>query len=237
MNPVVPLAGAAAAALSLSLRGALDPNSSLFGPVISRGSRDQPVVYLSFDDGPNPETTPRVLETLGQWGVPAAFFLVGRHAELFPDIARRVAGAGHDLGNHTHRHRKLHLLGPGAIHREVTDAHRAIAEAAGVAPTLFRAPHGYRNPFVAREARRLGYVTFGWTGAIWDSARPGPEEIRRRVGKILEPGVIFLLHDGNGYDPRGDRTQTAAALPGILADARDRGFRFGRLSALVPRAW
>jgi peptidoglycan/xylan/chitin deacetylase (PgdA/CDA1 family) len=74
---------------------------------------------------------------------------------------------------------------------------------------------------------------FGWSFGVWDSARPGAEEIRRRVRAKLRPGAIILLHDGDGYDPTGDRSQTAAALPGIIQDIRDRGLTFGLLSDLA----
>jgi len=73
---------------------------------------------------------------------------------------------------------------------------------------------------------------FGWSFGVWDSARPGADVIRRRVARSLRPGAIILLHDGDGYDPEGDRTQTAAALPGIIADARARGYEFRPLSDL-----
>jgi len=226
-------AAGAALALGLTARGAFDPNSALFGRVVSRGAKNGDRVYLTFDDGPNSEATPRILDALAEGGAVATFFLVGRHAEMYGDLARQVASAGHDVGNHTYDHRKLHFLGPDAIRRELRSAHHAIAEATGQEPALFRAPHGYRNPFVAREAARLGYTTFGWRGSVFDTARPGAEEIRRRVARLLEPGAIVLLHDGDGYDPRGDRSQTAAALPGILEDARARGLTFGRLSELA----
>jgi peptidoglycan-N-acetylglucosamine deacetylase len=226
------VAGLAAAGAGLSALGAFDPNSRLFGPVVSRGSKHGNRVFLTFDDGPNPGATPHVLDILAEHGALATFFLVGRHAEMFPDLARRVVLAGHDLGNHTYDHRKLHWMGPGAIRRELENAHHAIAEVTDVEPALFRAPHGYRNPFVAIEARRLHYTTFGWRGSVFDTARPGPAEIRRRVAKLWMPGAIVLLHDGDGNDPRGDRSQTVAALPGILADARERGLTFGKLSEL-----
>jgi peptidoglycan/xylan/chitin deacetylase (PgdA/CDA1 family) len=232
VNPfVVGSAVAVAGAGALAL-GALDPNSRIFGPVVSQGPRQGDRVYLSFDDGPNPGATSRILDILAEHDACATFFLVGRHAEMFPDLARRVAASGHDLGNHTYDHRKLHLMSQGAIRRELVDAHDAIAEAAGVEPALFRAPHGYRNPFVAMEARRLRYTTFGWKGRVFDTARPGPAEIRRRVAKLLKPGAIILLHDGDGYDPQGDRSQTAAALPAILHDLGERGLRPGKLSEL-----
>ena len=234
MSPVV-LWGAAGAAgaLALAARGGLDPNSRVFGPVVSRGPAGGDRVYLTFDDGPNPGATARILDILAEARVPAAFFLVGRHAERFPELARRVAEAGHDLGNHTYGHRKLLFAGADEIRRELGEGHRAIVAATGTTPRLFRAPHGYRNPFVVREARLLGYTTFGWNGAVFDTARPGAVEIRRRVARLLVPGAILLLHDGDGADAEGDRTQTAEALPGILDDARCLGLRFGSLSELA----
>lgn len=213
------------------LYGALEPNNSLFGPVTGRGPHDRRV-YLTFDDGPNPDATPRVLDTLAREDAPAAFFLVGAHARRFPDIARVVARGGHAIGNHTDTHVKLHLRGPARIARELARAHESIAAATGVEPRLFRAPHGYRNPFVLREARRRGYRVLGWTFGVWDTARPGAEEIRRRIRRGLRPGAILLLHDGDGYDPLGNRSQTADALPGIIADVRSAGYTFAPVTEL-----
>ncbi|MGH7517955.1 MAG: polysaccharide deacetylase family protein [Gemmatimonadales bacterium] len=213
------------------LYGALEPNNCLFGPVIGRGPRDRRV-YLTFDDGPNPDATPRVLDTLAREDAPAAFFLVGAHARRFPDIARVVARGGHAVGNHTDTHVKLHLRGPARIARELARAHESIAAATGVEPRLFRAPHGYRNPFVLREARRRGYRVLGWTFGVWDTARPGAEEIRRRIRRGLRPGAILLLHDGDGCDPLGNRSQTADALPGIIADVRSAGYTFAPVTEL-----
>jgi peptidoglycan/xylan/chitin deacetylase (PgdA/CDA1 family) len=222
---------ALAAAGGAVLYGALEPNNSLFGSVTGRGPRDRRV-YLTFDDGPNPDATPRVLDTLARHGVPAAFFLVGAHVRQFSGIARAVASAGHSLGNHTDTHLKLALQGPARIARELVGAHRSILAATGVAPGLFRAPHGYRNPFVLREATRRGYRTLGWTFGVWDTARPGPDEIRRRIRRGLRPGAILLLHDGDGYDSLGDRSQTVEALPGVITDVRAAGYTFAPVSDL-----
>lgn len=205
---------------------------SLFGPVLSRGPRDGRAIYLTFDDGPG-AATPRILETLAAAGAPAVFFQIGGYARRRPDLARAVAEAGHEIGNHTQHHRKLLLRGPAFIAREMGDAHEAIRAATGRAPRLFRAPHGLRNPFVHAAADRLGYRVIGWTAGVWDTARPGSEEIRRRVRARLAPGAIILLHDGDGHDPDGDRTQTAEALPGILADARDAGCEVRPLGELL----
>lgn len=229
---------AAGAGIGGLLWGAYDPASSLFGSVIGRGPRHGRRLYLTFDDGPQPGATEPILETLARERVPAAFFLVGESVRRHPGLARRVAAAGHEVGNHTRHHRKLHRLGPGAIREELVGCHRDIVAITGEIPRAFRAPHGYRNPFVASTARRLRYQTFGWTFGVWDSDRPAPEEIRRRVRAKLRPGAIVLLHDGDGYDPAGtnprsDRSHTAAALPGIIADAMEAGYEFRPLGELL----
>src|SRR5207249_9857847 len=135
----------------------------------------------SSDLGPNPSATEAILDMLSARDVPAAFFLVGEHVRRHPALARCIAEAGHELGNHTQHHVKLHLRGPHRIRAELATAHQTIADATGRAPRVFRAPHGYRNPFVASVVRDLGYRLFGWTFGVWDSDRPGAEELRRRV--------------------------------------------------------
>ncbi len=213
--------------------GMLAPNSNLFGRVIGRGPRSEKTLYLTFDDGPSPSATGRILETLEREQVPATFFAVGKHVDLFPDLARGAALGGQEVGNHTQHHPKLHLKGARFIEEELRAAHDSIASATGSAPRSFRAPHGYQNPFLHAAARRFCYDVFGWTVGVWDSDRPGAEEIRRRVRDRRRPGAIILLHYGDGYDPLGDRSQTADALPGIIRDARDSGYEFHPLRDLV----
>jgi peptidoglycan/xylan/chitin deacetylase (PgdA/CDA1 family) len=235
---IVPIVAAGAAAAGTLAWGAYDPTSPLFGRVLGRGSKRERFLYLTFDDGPRPSVTASILETLARERVPAAFFLVGAAVRLHPEMARQVARAGHEIGNHTRSHRKLHRLGPSAVRAELTGGHKDILEITGEVPRVFRAPHGYRNPFVTRVANKLRYRTIGWTYGVWDSDRPPAEEIRRRVRVKLKPGAIILLHDGDGYDPagttdRGDRANTAAALPGIIADAREAGYEFRSLGDLL----
>lgn len=233
MTLALPLT-AAGAAIGLWAYGTYEPNSPLFGPVIGRGPRRERVAYLTFDDGPNPGGTAPILDTLAAAQVPAVFFQVGDHVRRFPALARAVAAAGHEVGNHTLRHRKLHLYGPRRIREELEGAHDVIAATTGRPPRFFRAPHGYRNPFVGLATRRLGYRVFGWTFGVWDSdPRVTAEEIRARVRRKLRPGAIVLLHDGDGYDPQGDRRRTAAALPGIIADARHAGYVLRSLTDLL----
>lgn len=226
--------GAVVAGLSLGTVawGAYAPNSRLFGPVIGRGPREL-VAFLTFDDGPNPGATERILEVLERECVPATFFMVGKYVKHFPDTALAVARAGHEIGNHTYSHIKLHRVGARRAAREIRRAHEVITDVTGHVARSFRAPHGYRGPFVSRAIAPYQYQTFGWTFGVWDSARPGAERIRARVRRGLRPGAILLLHDGDGYNPRGDRRQTAEALTGIIADVRAAGYRFEPLSALV----
>jgi peptidoglycan-N-acetylglucosamine deacetylase len=226
--------GATAAGLLLGtgLWGAYDPNSPVFGPVTGRGPRE-PVAFLTFDDGPNPGVTESILETLQLEDTPATFFMVGQHVEQHPATAAAVVRARQEIGNHTYSHRKLHRAGPRRVADEIRRAHQAITGLTGYVPRSFRAPHGYRGPFVARAIAPYRYRSFGWTFGVWDSARPGAELIRARVRRGLKPGAIVLLHDGDGYDPAGDRWQTAEALPGIIRDVRDAGYRLESLSTLV----
>jgi peptidoglycan/xylan/chitin deacetylase (PgdA/CDA1 family) len=191
------------------------------------------VAFLTFDDGPNPGVTERVLEVLDREAVPATFFMVGKHVERHRETARAVARAGHEIGNHTYSHQKLHRVGPRRVVEEIRRGHETIAEVTGVAPRSFRAPHGYRSPFVARAIAPYRYQVFGWTFGVWDTARPGAETIRTRVRTGLRPGSILLLHDGDGYNPNGDRWQTAAALQGIITDVKAAGYRLAPLAELA----
>jgi len=198
----------------------------LFGEIVPRVSTSERRVALTFDDGPNPDATPRILDTLRAEGVAATFFLLGKHVDRWPGLAARVADEGHGVGNHGYHHRKLHACGPGYVRLDLELGTDSIVRATGTKPAYFRAPHGFRSPWVSGIARGLGQRTVGWTLGVWDSARPGDAEITRRAVDGARNGTILLLHDGDGYDPGGDRRQTAAALPRIIAELRARGFRF-----------
>jgi peptidoglycan/xylan/chitin deacetylase (PgdA/CDA1 family) len=220
-----------ALAVATGLWGAYNPNSRLFGPVIGRGPRRQ-VAFLTFDDGPNPGVTEEVLEVLEREAVPATFFMVGKYVKRYRDTALAVARAGHEIGNHTYSHLKLHRMGPRRAAEEIRRGHETIAELTGVIPRSFRAPHGYRSPFVARALAPYRYRVFGWTFGVWDTARPGAGQIRVRMRNGLKPGAILLLHDGDGYQPLGDRWQTVAALEGIITDVKAAGYRLAPLAEL-----
>lgn len=224
-------ASAATVATAAAVHGAFHRNSPIFGRALARLPKDRREIALTFDDGPNPVATPRILDTLKAEGVPATFFLLGKHVDRWPELAGRVAAEDHGVGNHGYHHRKLHLRGPGYVRVDLELGTDSVARAAGIRPGYFRAPHGFRSPWVTSIARELGQRTIGWTLGVWDSSRPGADAIVRRAVRGSRPGTILLLHDGDGYDPAGDRTQTAQALPRIISELRGRGFTFVRLPA------
>lgn len=218
--------GAAIAIAAAAVHGAYCPNSFVFGRPITNVRGEGRVVALTFDDGPNPEATPRILDALAARDVKATFFVLGRHADRWPEIVKRASAEGHGIGNHGWHHRKLHLRGPGYVRRDLSMGTESIMRAAMIRPKLFRAPHGFRSPWVSPIATSLGQRTVGWSRGVWDSANPGVDEIVRRTVQATRPGRILLLHDGDGYDVDGDRRQTADAIPRILDQLLEQGYRF-----------
>jgi peptidoglycan-N-acetylglucosamine deacetylase len=218
--------GGATAAVGLAAHGAFYRNSFVFGPALGRLPTHERELALTFDDGPNPDATPAILDALAQARIPATFFILGRHAERWPALVRRVHEEGHAIGNHGYYHRKLHFKGPGYVRKDLSRGADTIAQACGAHPALYRAPHGFRSPWVNAVARSLGERVIGWSLGVWDSDRPGVEEIVRRTVAGARPGSILLLHDGDGYDPAGDRRQTAQAIPAIVMRLSERGYRF-----------
>lgn len=223
--------GAAAVVMGGAAHGAFHRNSPLFGRTIHRLPTRDRAVALTFDDGPNPDATPLVLDALAARGVKATFFVLGRHAERWPQLVARAAAEGHAVGNHGYFHRKLQFRSPAYVRNDLELGTNAIVNAGGSRPRLFRAPHGFRSPWVSHIARSLGQRTVGWSLGVWDSDRPGVEEIARRTVEGAAPGSILLLHDGDGYDPAGDRLQTARAVPLLVDELLDRGYRFTLLDA------
>lgn len=209
--------------------GTFHRNSPVFGKVITRLPEDDKMVSLTFDDGPNPVATPLILDHLARENVKATFFFLGRHVERWPHIVKRAAEEGHQIGNHGYFHRKLHLKSPTYVRKDISRGTQAIKIACGIAPLLFRAPHGFRSPWVNGIARQYGQQVVGWSLGVWDSDKPGVDEIAQRAIAGIHPGGILLLHDGDGYDPDGDRTQTAAALPIIIGSLKETGYRFRTL--------
>jgi peptidoglycan/xylan/chitin deacetylase (PgdA/CDA1 family)/uncharacterized membrane protein YbhN (UPF0104 family) len=228
---------AATLAAGLLVLDALWPPFDLAGGSLRRGPRRARRVALTFDDGPS-DDTPAVLDALDRAGVRATFFVLGEAAAARPDLVREVARRGHEVALHGHTHVKLALAGPGRVAAEIDRGREAI-RAAGVEPApLFRAPHGWKGPFLRSALRTRGLRLVAWTRGAWDTERPGAAAIAERASRRPRAGEIVLLHDGcgtPGIDPRRD--QTAAALPEIARRWRDAGYELvtaGALAAEVP---
>jgi len=198
---------------------------------IRRGSSSGRMAALTFDDGPDPEHTPRVLDILEREGVLATFFLVGRKATANSGIARRMAGDGHDLGNHTWSHRSLWLCGPQQTEREIVRGHEAIAEAAGRAPSFFRAPWGMANLATFPVLRRLGTPCIRWTVQPEGRRAVDPEVQSERAARRVRPGAILDLHDSDGVAGAGGRL--TRALPMLIGALRDAGYTLAPLRDLL----
>ncbi len=214
----------------------LERRAPLFGRVFWRGADTEPSVAITFDDGPTGAHTPRILDILRDEGVKATFFVLGRHADRFPAIVARAAAEGHEIGNHGYDHSVLPLRGPRFVRRQIERTSTSVERACGRRPTLFRASHGWRSPWVNREAARAGCRTIGWTLGVWDTDRPGAGVIQGRVERGVRPGCVLLLHDGRGMEADADASQVVEALPGMIDSLRRKGYRFVTVSELMGLA-
>jgi peptidoglycan-N-acetylglucosamine deacetylase len=199
--------------------------------VIKRGPL-RPMVSLTFDDGPDPEHTPRILDVLAAARAQATFFMVGRQVEASPALARAVAAAGHDLGNHTHSHRHLWTLAPAAAIAEVDRGAAAVAEATGLVPRYFRPPWGAFNWAAYVRAAQIGEVRVLWSVRPEGWLRPVTAgEMAARVVRGCHPGAIVNLHDRGGHPSTPNAT--VAALAGMISGLRARGFEIVPLRELL----
>ena len=174
-------------------------------------------VALTFDDGPHPEGTPAVLETLRAAGATATFFLVGEQVELRPALAADIAAAGHEIALHGYRHTLLLRRTTRALEADLDRAVDAIRDATGSAPRCYRPPYGVFSAAGLTLARSRSLSPLLWSrwGRDWER-RATPETIARRATAGLEPGDVVLLHDSDSYSSSGSWRRTAAALPSIL---------------------
>jgi peptidoglycan/xylan/chitin deacetylase (PgdA/CDA1 family) len=177
--------------------GGLLPRSRLLGPNWTRLPAAAGGVALTIDDGPDPQVTPAVLDLLAQHGVRATFFCIGERVARYPELARRIAREGHEIGNHTEHHRYIFsLFGRKAMRREIAQAQASINSVCQVLPRFFRAPAGLRNPFLQPCLAELGLQLASWTRRGYDTVNADAEAVLARLTRNLAAGDILLLHDG-----------------------------------------
>ncbi|MCU1428681.1 MAG: peptidoglycan-N-acetylglucosamine deacetylase [Actinomycetia bacterium] len=186
------------------------------------------VVALTFDDGPSPEHTPGVLETLARAHVPATFFLVGECVLAHPDEFRAILDAGHEIGSHTMSHASLVGLDDETFAAEVDGSCSLLREMSGRPVRRFRPPYGNCDGTTRRRLADRSLETVMWTVDPQDYLADGPARIVSHVARKTRPGAIVLLHDA-----QGDRSATVAALPQLICALRRRGFTFVTLDDLA----
>lgn len=242
-TPAVALAAAGAAAYA-----SFHPRSELFGPHI-HATNSARKLAITFDDGPNPSITPKLLDLLAKYGAHATFFLIGRYLRGLPDLAREIVAGGHAIGNHTEAHPNLALAAPSRIRREVEACRTAISEQLGFEPRWFRPPFGLRNPWVIPAVNRLGMRAVMWTLLPGDWRAPSAEwliprmqPIANRVAALSDgrgnfregsTGDILCLHDGYHKHQNGNRRATLAAMEYWLPRWRDLGLEFVTIDQAV----
>ncbi len=207
---------------------ARDVNNVLaYTPLIHVGSARAREVALTFDDGPS-IYTPRILHVLAQGHVPATFFVIGREAKAYPQFVRAEAQAGDEVGDHTETHPPMSSLPSGEQHAQIVDAANAIRAAGAPTPHLWRPPYGLYNSTTISILRSLRMLIVMWTVDTSDYARPGVSKIEYTALSGARPGAIILMHDGGG-----DRSETVAALPKIIAALHRRGFKLVTVPQLL----
>jgi peptidoglycan/xylan/chitin deacetylase (PgdA/CDA1 family) len=212
---------------------AMWPGSQIFGKTLIAPKRPAELA-LTFDDGPNPAWTPQLLDILGEHGVHATFFMVGRFAQAEPALVRRVADAGHLIGNHSWSHPNLARTASNRVREELTRTSDTLAQITGEPIRFFRPPFGARRPAVLRIARRLGLTPVTWNAMTSDWVDPSADHIAAELAKKISRNhgrgfaSNIVLHDGRHSEPGANRDPSVAAV-GQLVTRYKATRRFVRL--------
>lgn len=214
--------------------GAVSPAAGWFGSLESHGPRSGDLVAITFDDGPNGETTLRLADILEQHNARGTFFEVGNAVALEPDVSRALVERGHLVGNHSQSHARFSYLVPG--YPEFDRAEATLKRVIGVCPAFFRPPHGSHTPFVSRAVNDGGATVVTWDVEADDWKAREPADIAADIVSQSRGGSIILLHDGLDGVPGADRSRLVEALPLILDGLERKHLRPVLLSELLGQA-
>jgi len=189
------------------------PSSQGLCRVFTRFVTSQPEIWLTIDDGPDPEDTPQILDLLDRHRARATFFLIGERAARHPELVAEILKRGHQVGHHTQTHpmRSFWCATPARVRAELDEGIQVL-KLAGASPRWFRSPVGIKNLFLAGALRRRGLDCVGWTVRSLDSVSRDPEWVAKRVAHAAKPGSIVLMHEG----PSLDRSVRVRALDKLL---------------------
>jgi peptidoglycan/xylan/chitin deacetylase (PgdA/CDA1 family) len=207
----------------MDLNSNFSKNSGItFSRVLVSGNH----IAITFDDGPHPQNTPRLLDMLRARNIKATFYVIGRSVELYPQVVRRTVAEGHEIGNHSHTHRLLSKLGDDELRQEMARCRDAVGRAAGVQPRTMRPPYGG----LLQRQRELVHAEYGYPTILWscdplDWKRPGASVVSSRILAGTSAGGIVLAHDLHA--------QTVDAMPAAFDGLLRRGFKFVTVSQLL----
>lgn len=203
-----------------------DNFASDIGVSFSSVRNDGNFIALTFDDGPHPKNTPRLLDILRQRNIRATFYVIGNSVKLYPEIARRIVAEGHEIGNHTYNHPNLTKLSNASVRKELDTTRDAIIKATGVRPRTMRPPYGaLRTNQRQMIHSEYGYPTILWNVDPLDWKRPGTAVVKSRILSGTKSGSIVLAHDLH--------STTVDAMPTTLDALLAKGFRFVTVSQLL----
>lgn len=194
----------------------------------NKGLQNTPYVAMTFDDGPHPQNTPRLLDILRARNIKATFYVIGRNVDRYPQIARRIVAEGHEIGNHTYTHRKLTTLSDAQVRQEMSKTQNSIGKATGVRPATMRPPYGALHTRQRKEVfSEFGYPTILWSVDPEDWRRPGVAVVRSRLVNRAHNGAILLAHDLHA--------PTVDAMPGTFDSLLGKGYKFITVSQMLAQ--
>lgn len=200
--------------------------SGTLGVTYSRVRTNLPYIAMTYDDGPHPKNTPRLLDMLRKRNIKATFYVTGRNVQLYPQLTRRIVAEGHEIGNHTWTHRNLKTLSRAEVRKELNRTRDIIVSTCGVKPRTMRPPYGaLRQDQRAWIFKEYGYPTILWSVDPEDWKRPGISVVTSRIVNNTRNGGIVLAHDLH--------KPTVDAMPGTLDGLLRKGFKFVTVSQLL----
>ena len=211
---------------------------AIFSPIFASAAQSRTIFHsedceektiaLTFDDGPHPRYTKQILDILEKYGVKATFFFVGQNIEYYPEAARAVVDAGHEIGNHTYTHNRVKAMSQDEVFAEMSRCDDMIYRLGECQTVLFRPPEGAFGEAVEKSAEMLGYSVILWSIDTRDWDHSTPAEIFQNVTQNIDSGDIILMHDYVGYN-----SPTPQALELIIPELQSRGYKFVTVSELI----
>ncbi len=196
--------------------------------VILSGNPDSKKIALTFDDGPHPSKTDKILDLLAEYQIHATFFVIGQNVAAYPEVVRREIKEGHEIGNHTYSHKSLYRCQKETVEKEIISTEEILIDKTGCVPRVFRPPEGAYTCDILDVAGRMNYDVILWTIDTRDWAKASTDQIVSTVLKKVKNGSIILMHD---FTISG--THTLDALKILIPKLLDMGYEFVTVSELI----